>query len=133
MKFVNSKKAILFTGVLAFAFIFGCTDKKADQVTPSPPPSSGGCDTTNVTFSAVVNPIIQNSCALSGCHTNATRAGGYTYESYTGLMRAVNNGRLLGAIRHGNGYVAMPQSAPKLSDCDIEKITHWVNMGAPNN
>lgn len=133
MKVTSLKKITLLSGILAFAFVLGCTDKKADQVTPSSPPSTGGCDTTNVTFSAVIKPIVQANCALSGCHTNASRAGGYSYESYAGLMEVVNNGRLLGAIRHESGYVPMPQNAPKLSDCDIEKIAHWVTIGAPNN
>lgn len=133
MKFSIPKKNVLLSGFLVLVCVYGCTDKKADQVTPSPPSSSGGCDTTNVTFSAVISPIVQANCALSGCHTNASRAGGYSYESYTGLMEVVNNGRLLGAIRHESGYVPMPQNAAKLSECDIEKIAHWVNMGAPNN
>jgi hypothetical protein len=118
-------------------FVFGCTNKKADQINPAPPPTGGqtnpGCDTTNVTFSGTIQPILQQNCAISGCHTSATRAGGYSYETYAGFMQVVQNGRVLGAINHTAGYVPMPENAPKLSDCAILKITHWIEIGAPNN
>jgi hypothetical protein len=44
-----------------------------------------------------------------------------------------DNGKLVGAITHAAGFLPMPQSAPKLSDCNINKIKDWVNRGALNN
>jgi len=115
---------------IAAAFIYGCVNNKADSINPVNP---GGCDTTNLTYSGNINPIIQQNCTLSGCHTNAAMAGGYSFETFAGLHMALQNDRLIGAINHQSGFVAMPQNSAKLSDCDIEKITQWVAIGAPNN
>ena len=39
--------------------------------------------------------------------------------------------KLIGAIKHEPGFVAMPQSGGKLEDCDIEKMEAWIAAGAP--
>ena len=90
-----------------------------------------GCDTTNVTYSATVLPILQQNCYV--CHSAAANNGNITLEGYTNLKRFVDNGQFLGAIKHLPGFSAMPQNAPKLLECNIEKIEVWVNDGAPDN
>lgn len=131
MKLNSLKKPGLIVVVLAISF-YSCTHKKADEVTPQPG-QPVACDTTNLSFTGDIAPIIQQNCAISGCHNTTTRAGGYNYTTYNGFMAPVQNGRLLGAINHLSGYVPMPQNMPKLSDCEILKITHWIEIGAPNN
>lgn len=126
---IFSKKTVLLFSI-ATAFVYGCVNKKADSINPVNP---GGCDTTDLTYSGDINPIIQQNCTLSGCHTNATMAGGYSFETYAGLHAALQNERLIGAINHEAGFIAMPQNSGKLSDCDIAKITQWVAIGSPNN
>ncbi len=122
----------LLLPLLLSVALWSCTDKKADQVNPQPP-SSVTCDTGNLSFATDIMPIFQQKCATSGCHTNATQAGGYHYEDYSGIMQPVNNGRLLGAINHQPGFVPMPQNSAKLSDCEIAKITQWIAIGSPDN
>lgn len=89
------------------------------------------CDTTNITFSATIFPVIQNSCL--GCHSGAAPSGGIRLESHADVVAQVNSGRLLGAIRHEQGYSPMPQNGAKLSDCDITQFEKWIENGAPNN
>jgi len=45
----------------------------------------------------------------------------------------VDNGKLLGAVTHASGYSPMPKNQAQLSDCNIQKITNWINKGALNN
>jgi hypothetical protein len=123
-----SKKTVLL--FIIAAFIYSCVNNKADSINPAGPDP---CDTSNLTFSGDINPIIQQSCTLSGCHTNATMAGSYSFETYNGLHMAIQHDRLIGAINHQSGFIAMPQNSSKLSECDIAKITQWVAIGAPNN
>ena len=132
MRITTISKAVLIVFAISSALIYSCTSKKGDTPNPSNP-TPVTCDTANMTYSGNINPIIQQSCAISGCHDDATKAGGYSYETYAGLKSAITNGRLLGAINHDPSFVAMPQSAAKLSDCDIAKITQWVAIDAPNN
>ena len=91
----------------------------------------GGCDTSNVTFNAVIKPIMQNKC--QGCHQGTSPGGGVNLSTYLGVQGSAIDGSLLGSIEHGSGWSAMPKNSSKLPDCDIAKIRIWVNAGAPNN
>jgi hypothetical protein len=90
----------------------------------------GDCDTTNITFSGVVSPIIQVSCA--GCHSGASPGGSISLTNYQQILIQAGNGKLLGSITYSGGLIGMPVSN-KLSDCDINAIRVWIKNGAPNN
>lgn len=89
------------------------------------------CDTTGVTFSGTVQPILQATCY--GCHSSGAPSGNVVLDTYAGVSSVVNDGSLLGAIKHQQGFVAMPQGGSKLPDCSIAKIEAWINAGAANN
>jgi len=89
------------------------------------------CDTLNVTFSGTIWPVVQNRCF--GCHSGASPSGGISLENYDNVVEAVNSGRLMGAIKHENGFSAMPKNGSKLSDCNISQFQKWINNGTPNN
>lgn len=98
-----------------------------------PQDTTAVCDTTDVSYSATVKPIVAANCATVGCHAGSPAPGGYNFETHAGLLVTVTNGRLMGSIRHESGYSAMPKNASKMPDCDINQIASWVNAGAPNN
>jgi Planctomycete cytochrome C len=87
------------------------------------------CDTTNVTFSGKVWPIIQNAC--SGCHSGTSPALGISLTSYAQVDAIVTDGRLIKAIRRTLSF-PMPPSYT-LPYCNERTIEIWVNAGAPNN
>lgn len=89
------------------------------------------CDTTNVTYSGTIWPIIELSCF--GCHSGPEPSGGIALTSYASITQVANNGKLFGAINHENGFSAMPKNAPKLSDCKIDQVKIWIEDGTPNN
>jgi len=101
------------------------------QNTSCAPPVGSGCDTTNVTFSASVRPVLQTNCV--GCHSGSKPPNGVNLESYAGVKAATSGGRLAGVISHSPGFPAMPLSGNKLPDCTIRQITAWINKGTPNN
>ncbi len=92
---------------------------------------NAACDTTNVTFSQSVFPIIQNFCL--GCHNVPNPGGGIYLRNYVDIITVVNNGKLLGSINHDPGFFAMPLGGNKLSNCDLSTFKIWINNGAPNN
>jgi Planctomycete cytochrome C len=92
----------------------------------------GGCDTTNVTYSGTIQPILQSNCSGSSCHDANDPAGNINLTNHAGAAAVANNGHLAGAIQHAYGYTAMPPNL-WLSQCDIDKILIWVQDGAPNN
>ncbi|MEZ4776699.1 MAG: hypothetical protein R3D00_26220 [Bacteroidia bacterium] len=95
------------------------------------PASTNTCDTTNVTYSAIVQPLLQNRCYV--CHDAVSKSGNIALDTYNDVLKMVNNGKLWGAINHDQGYVPMPDGEPKLSACTLDKIKSWINAGASNN
>jgi len=89
------------------------------------------CSTADMSFQTNIAPILQRNCYA--CHSAAANTANITLEGHSELMKHVNSGRLLGAIRHESGFTPMPQGAAKLIECDIAKIEQWVADGAPNN
>lgn len=124
------KKKMLAAAVVMMA-LAGCYKDNVEDMYPA---TSGGsnCDTTNVTFSGVIKPIIDAKCATAGCHINAS-ASGISLADYHGVAGIANSGKLLAAITHSGQASFMPKGQAKLDDCTIAKITKWVNDGAPDN
>lgn len=95
-------------------------------------PDPSNCDTTAVSFSADIQPIIEQNC-YNGCHSGANPTSGFLLTSYSAVKLKVDDGRLFGAVDHQAGFVAMPQIGSKLSDCNLDLIKTWIDDGAPNN
>jgi hypothetical protein len=128
------KKLMIIAGVL---LMFGsCYNDKYDKLYPAPPVTT--CDTTTITYAHDIAPIIAQNCAISGgCH-DASGAGtsGYDYAtSISALQTNAHDGSLISDINWAptKGHSNMPKNGAKLSACDINKITRWVNQGAQNN
>jgi hypothetical protein len=89
------------------------------------------CDTAIFSYSAGVNPILQNNCV--GCHNATTQNGGVNLATYANVKPYADNGKLYGSVAHLSGFKPMPNASTKLSDCQIRVIEKWVKAGAPNN
>jgi mono/diheme cytochrome c family protein len=107
-----------------------CTYDNEEDLAPQPD-HQFQCDTTAVTFSGTVVPILSTNCY--SCHAAGIAEGGVVLDNYNGVKEEASHGHLVGVITHAPGFPPMPQGAAKLSDCDIEKIRNWVDAGAPNN
>jgi len=107
-------------------FLAGCYYDVEEELYPTLE-----CQTESVTYSNQVLDIIEGACY--NCHDAASNFGNITLEGYDELKKYVDNGQLLGAIRHDAGFSPMPKNEAQLLECDVEKIEVWVNEGAPNN
>jgi hypothetical protein len=92
---------------------------------------SDNCDTTTVTFSGTIFPLIQNSCI--GCHSGSTPGGQINLSSYQGILAVAQNGKLLGSVNHEIGFSQMPKGGNKLASCRVDQIRIWIEDGAMNN
>ena len=100
------------------------------------------CDSTNVSFTGSIKPILVNNC--NTCHSAANapnRGSNIVLETYTDI---INSGYIDDSTTIANGgeggllYMdvksgRMPQTGTKLSTCDIAKIKSWIFAGAKNN
>lgn len=89
------------------------------------------CDSSIFSYSAAIQPVIQNKC--QGCHSGVNAQGSIDLSSYTLIKAKVADGKLWGAINHLAGFSAMPKNGTKLSDCEISQFQKWIAAGAPNN
>ncbi len=92
------------------------------------------CDTEDVTYSGTIVPVLEANCYTCHDDENASVfASGIKLEGYAQLKLYVDNGRLLGAIKHAPGFSPMPRSAAQLPECTIRQIEAWVSRGALDN
>ena len=90
------------------------------------------CDTTIVTFSGSIVPLLSNSC--NSCHSNSTAAGfgnNIRLEAHADVVANING--LVGSIKQTGAYSPMPKNGGKLSDCSILVVDIWVRDGMLNN
>jgi hypothetical protein len=125
-------------GTAAFLLITfsGCYNDKYDKLYPSSLGTTT-CDTSGtITYSGDIKPIIEANCYSpgNGCHdATGSAVSQYDYEtSITALQTNAQTGLLLNSINWQN-VPSMPKNGNKLPSCDIDKITRWVDEGAPNN
>jgi hypothetical protein len=84
-----------------------------------------------VSYTQKVVPILRQFCY--NCHSGGFPSGNIAMGTYTSDKTIAQNGKLYGSINHSSGYVAMPQGAPQLSNCQIAVIKKWIDSGIPNN
>ena len=114
------------TAIFILALFTGCYYDKEDEL-------YGNCDTTNVSYSQTITNILTNYACLN-CHGNPTSNGApFSLTTYANVKTQVDANRLFGAINHQTGFAPMPQGAPKMNQCDINKVKAWIDAGAPNN
>ncbi|KAA5536215.1 hypothetical protein F0919_00690 [Taibaiella lutea] len=132
--FKKVKTIAVITILLSSLSIIACTNESKENIIPDN--SGNGCDTTNITYTGYVKSVMDGSCATAGCHDAATKSDGIDLSNYASVKGVAlttehNTSLLLGVINHNDNFTAMPENAAKLSDCTINKITAWVNAGAP--
>ena len=120
---------ILFACIIILAFLSGCYYDSKENLYPVIDNSCN--DTINVTYSSKVVPILNNYC--NSCHSGSNPGGNVQLGNYTGVKAMVDNGKLLGSIKHDGTASPMPQGGGKLDDCKIATVSKWISSGAPNN
>lgn len=119
-------KQIILT-ILIVVTLQSCYYDNEEDLYPNPPE----CDTINVSYSQDVWPIISSNC--TSCHSGGAPSGNVYLDNYDNIVIAADNGSLMGAIKHENGYSPMPKGGAMLSDCNIAIIQKWVDDGTPDN
>ena len=95
-------------------------------------PGAELCDTLNVSYTEDVVPILSGNCYECHSNSNAPDFGrGIAFEDYEDAFSL--SGSIVGAIKHEDGFPAMPRGAEMLDSCSISIIEAWANQGAPDN
>jgi hypothetical protein len=125
---MKQRKFLLVTLAIGAAvfYLAGCSKQNEDKLKGNIP-----CDTTNISYSLDVVPILQNNCY--SCHGGATPATGIKLDTYNALKIFASNGFLSAAVQHTGTVTPMPYLQPQLGSCDVNTIVAWVNQGMLNN
>lgn len=92
--------------------------------------SCASCDTTSVTFSGHIQPLINNRCVT--CHSGGNASGALQLTSHSQVVSAVENRNLMDAVHRLPGISAMPPSGA-LNDCELRMLALWIEANMPNN
>lgn len=114
-----------FSTAIFLLLLTSCTYNKEELL------YNTSCDSSNVKYSVQIVNTLNANCA--SCHTGPGAQGGIMLDNYTNVHAVAVSGKLLGAITHSPGYRAMPDLAPKLSECRIAEIRTWIRNGMLNN
>jgi hypothetical protein len=151
----------LFHLVCLTCFFFACSHEVAelnpayqvaiiDTVVIKPIDSNGGgssiidttintCNTDTVYFASQFFPLIQSSCAMSGCHDAITKADGIVLTDYTNIMKIVkagnpSNSKLYESLVEKDIKERMPLlPVPPFTQTQIALVYKWIQQGAKNN
>lgn len=88
------------------------------------------CDTSNVTFSVNVWPILNATC--KGCHSGSGASGGVKITNYDQVKSLVDDGSLQSVLGRKGPKKPMPPAGP-LEKCASDQIRIWIAEGAKNN
>jgi hypothetical protein len=88
------------------------------------------CDTTNVTYSGTIAPIMATSCNM--CHV-ASSGNRVITSDYPNLILAIANANFVRDVNWTSGADQMPKNGQMLPSCVLAKINKWVKNGALNN
>lgn len=119
------KKTFQFICILLFS-LTACEYENIEDLKPAV--NLDNCKTDSVSFQTDIEPIFVNNCNIQGCHGNGSIDGDFT--TYQGIKNKIDDGDLI------RKEVITQKSMPKgttLSDCEIRKLTAWLDAGAPNN
>jgi hypothetical protein len=146
------KSAIIYFVYLIYIvaitlFAAGCMHKAfttlPPPITPTPTVTTTTtvptCDTTNVSYSRDIQPILAANCYT--CHGDSAVTTGLNLQTFSTLKAYLQNdfrsdglygSMLYNCILHAQGAQRMPPSY-KLDSCSIKKIHGWLLAGAPEN
>lgn len=93
-------------------------------------------DTTDISYSLIIKPMLSTSC--DRCHNtaNAPVKGNDINLDGPAKIKAYNTafpGSFLGSIKHEKGYARMPKGGGKFTACNVKKIEVWMKEGFQDN
>ena len=121
------KKLVLCLSLAAA--ITACTSDSPEDL------QEGGSIHTNVEASKVnytehIKPILDQSCATSGCHNSSTRQSGFDFSNFDDVLRGFQNGNSISRMQ--NSSRPMPPSGTLPQEC-IDLVLNWKNNGFIEN
>ncbi len=137
----KSLLAVLVSGIFLLVLIVSC--KHELPFTVQDPPVAGGtqtCSTDTVYFQNKVLPLLNSSCAMSGCHDAITHKDGINLSTYASIVATAgvrpgnpSNSKLYTILSKTGGDQMPPKPAAPFTAAQKDIIYKWIQQGAKNN
>ncbi|MCB0705509.1 MAG: hypothetical protein KDC34_09380 [Saprospiraceae bacterium] len=106
-----------------------------DPLNPSDPTVANPCPEGVISFQYEILPLINSSCALSGCHNAASHREGVVLDSYQNIMKQVkpnnaNGSKLYKSLLDSGEDKMPPYPYASFTSEQINLIKDWINQGA---
>lgn len=93
------------------------------------------CEAGSIYFANDIQPLLNSSCAMSGCHDSKTKAEGYDFSNYNGTMKGVvsgkpNSSELYEVITRKK---MPPKNYPAINESQLQLLSSWISQGAKDN
>lgn len=122
-------KRIFISLAVAVIFSFFFVSCYYDNEEALYPALNNTCDTTNVTFSGTITPLLSNNCYSCHSTANASFGAGIHLQAYSDVI--ASSAKIVAAIKR-TGPFPMPPGGV-LSACSVSQFDIWVRNGMPNN
>ncbi len=137
---------VALLGILVVMLLNACVHEL-----PIPPDGTGGgggtvtppvtptCSADTVYFQNSVLPLLNSSCAMSGCHDAASHKSGIILNSYANISKAgvkpgnPNGSKIYTVLSASGGDRMPPPPAPAFTQAQKDIIYKWILQGALNN
>lgn len=117
--------AVLSTLASVMVVAIACSSESEDQL-PTPP-GNDVCEGSTASLANDIMPILQQNCAISGCHVSGTGRVNFTVKDnvlqYASQIRANTQ----------SGFMPPSSSGQSLSESEKSLINCWVVNGANDN
>ena len=124
------RSSLLAASLLAFCAVCLFQQCEYENIEDNyPPPPTSPCDSATISYMADIEPIIVQSCAISGCHASGGPQSELT--TYDQVKFYVDNGLFKSWVIDQVPY-AMPIGTP-LTNEELQKIGTWLDEGACEN
>lgn len=96
------------------------------------------CSPDSVYFLNTIKPLINSSCATSGCHDAISKKDGINLTTYSGILNILKPGnasdsKLIEIILRIDEERMPPPPRPAMTADQIELLRKWINQSAKNN
>jgi len=125
MKFKDWKYGL---SLLIFLGIIACTKDN----TTAPTLTTVDCSNITASYANDIQPIMNSSCAISGCHVAGFSSG--DFSNYVGLKEKIEDGTIKNrTIVQMNMPPANSTGPTNLTSTQLNLLTCWIEAGAPEN
>jgi hypothetical protein len=115
-----------FIVIVCYLVLLAACSKDTDDPVDIPGDRTDPCDVQKISFVSDVKPVIDASCATSGCHGASSLNGPGPLVTYSQIFNARST--IQSAVSSGRMPIGGSLSASSKS-----AILCWINNGAPEN